>query len=280
MNKVSDILSFFLKELKGFYPENEIRSIFYISIEHILNYSKSDTIISSNVELKEDLKISFIEIVERLLKREPIQYIMMETTFYGLSFFSRRGVLIPRSETEELVDWIINDNESSEKRYLDIGTGSACIIVSLAKNLQGSFYGIDVSQKVLREAKQNIIRNNVDVILDKVDILSSNLIGNWDVIVSNPPYVLESEKKYMKKNVLNWEPEIALFVEDSDPLIFYRIIAEQATKVLNKNGILYFEINESFGQKTIDMLDKKGFVNIELKKDINDKHRMVKAIWK
>jgi release factor glutamine methyltransferase len=280
MNKVSDILSFFLKELKGCYTENEIRSMFYISIEHILNYSKSDTIISSNVELKEDLKISFIEIVERLLKREPIQYIMMETTFYGLSFFSRRGVLIPRSETEELVDWIIKDNESSEKRYLDIGTGSACIIVSLAKNLQGSFYGIDVSQKVLREAKQNIIRNNVDVILDKVDILSSNLIGNWDVIVSNPPYVLESEKKYMKKNVLNWEPEIALFVEDSDPLIFYRIIAEQATKVLNKNGILYFEINESFGQKTIDMLDKKGFVNIELKKDINDKDRMVKAIWK
>ncbi len=280
MNKVSDILSFFLKELKGCYTENEIRSMFYISIEHILNYSKSDTIISSNVELKEDLKISFIEIVERLLKREPIQYIMMETTFYGLSFFSRRGVLIPRSETEELVDWIIKDNESSEKRYLDIGTGSACIIVSLAKNLQGSFYGIDVSPNALREAKQNIIRNNVDVILDKVDILISDLSGNWDIIVSNPPYVLESEKKYMKKNVLNWEPEIALFVEDSDPLIFYRIIAEQATKVLNKNGILYFEINESFGQKTIDMLDKKGFVNIELKKDINDKDRMVKAIWK
>ena len=280
MNKVSDILSFFLKELKGCYSENEISSMFYISIEHILNYSKSDTIISSNEELKEDLKISFIEIVERLLKREPIQYILMETTFYGLPFFSRRGVLIPRTETEELVDWIIKDNESSEKRYLDIGTGSACIIVSLAKNLQGSFYGIDVSPKVLREAKQNIIRNNVDVILDKVDILSSNLFGNWDVIVSNPPYVLESEKKYMKQNVLNWEPEIALFVEDSDPLIFYRIIAEQATKVLNKNGILYFEINESFGQKIIDILDEKGFVNIELKKDINDKDRMVKAIWK
>lgn len=280
MNKVSDILSFFLKELKGCYTENEIRSMFYISIEHILNYSKSDTIIRSNQELKEDLKIEFIEIVERLLKREPIQYILMETTFYGLPFFSRRGVLIPRTETEELVDWIIKDNESSEKRYLDIGTGSACIIVSLAKNLQGSFYGIDISQNALREAKQNIIRNNVDVILDKVDIISSDLSGNWDVIVSNPPYVLESEKKYMKQNVLNWEPEIALFVEDSDPLIFYRIIAEQATKVLNKNGILYFEINESFGQKTIDMLDEKGFVNIELKKDINDKDRMVKAIWK
>jgi release factor glutamine methyltransferase len=113
-----------------------------------------------------------------------------------------------------------------------------------------------------------------------VDILNSDLSGNWDVIVSNPPYVLESEKKYMKQNVLNWEPEIALFVEDSDPLIFYRIIAEQATKVLNKNGILYFEINESFGQETIDLLDEKGFVNIELKKDINDKDRMVKAIWK
>jgi len=280
MNKVSDILPFFLKELNGHYPENEIKSMFYISIDHLLGYSKSDTIIKSENELLPDFKIEFSEIVERLQKKEPIQYILMETTFYGLPFYTRRGVLIPRPETEELVDWIIKENNTSEKRYLDIGTGSACIIVSLAKNLNGSFYAIDVSPNALREAKQNVKRNNVDVNLNQFDILNSDLEGNWDVIVSNPPYVLESEKKYMQQNVLAWEPEIALFVKDENPLLFYERIAEQSTKVLKKNGILYFEINERFGNETVNMLSEKGFVNIELKKDINDKDRMVKAVWK
>jgi len=280
MKKVSDILSFFLKELNGYYPEKEIKSLFYISIDHLLGYSKSDTIIKSENELLPDFKIEFSEIVERLQKKEPIQYILMETTFYGLPFFTRRGVLIPRPETEELVDWIIKDNENLEKRYLDIGTGSACIIISLTKNLNGSFYAIDVSPNALREAKQNVKRNNVDVNLEQFDILDSDLDGLWDVIVSNPPYVLESERKYMKQNVLNWEPEIALFVKDKTPLLFYERIADQSTKVLNKNGILYFEINEKYGKETVDMLAQKGFVNIELKKDINDKDRMVKAMWK
>jgi len=280
MKKVSDILSFFLKELNGYYPEKEIKSLFYISIDHLLGYSKSDTIIKSENELLPDFKIEFSEIVERLQKKEPIQYILMETTFYGLAFFTRRGVLIPRPETEELVDWIIKDNENLEKRYLDIGTGSACIIISLTKNLNGSFYAIDVSPNALREAKQNVKRNNVDVNLEQFDILDSDLDGLWDVIVSNPPYVLESERKYMKQNVLNWEPEIALFVKDETPLLFYERIADQSTKVLNKNGILYFEINEKYGKETVDMLAQKGFVNIELKKDINDKDRMVKAMWK
>ena len=280
MKKVSDILSFFLKELNGYYPEKEIKSLFYISIDHLLGYSKSDTIIKSENELLPDFKIEFSEIVERLQKKEPIQYILMETTFYGLPFFTRRGVLIPRPETEELVDWIIKDNENLEKRYLDIGTGSACIIISLAKNLNGSFHAIDVSPDALREAKQNVKRNYVDVNLKQFDILDSDLDGLWDVIVSNPPYVLESERKYMQQNVLAWEPEIALFVKDETPLLFYERIADQSTKVLNKNGILYFEINEKYGKETVDMLAQKGFVNIELKKDINDKDRMVKAMWK
>jgi release factor glutamine methyltransferase len=266
--------------LNGYYPEKEIKSLFYISIDHLLGYSKSDTIIKSENELLPDFKIEFSEIVERLQKKEPIQYILMETTFYGLPFFTRRGVLIPRPETEELVDWIIKDNENLEKRYLDIGTGSACIIISLAKNLNGSFYAIDVSPDALREAKQNVKRNNVDVNLEQFDILDSDLDGLWDVIVSNPPYVLESERKYMQQNVLAWEPEIALFVRDETPLLFYERIANQSTKVLNKNGILYFEINEKYGKETVDMLAQKGFVNIELKKDINDKDRMVKAMWK
>ena len=280
MKKVSDILPYFLKEMNGFYPENEIKSMFYISIEHLLGYNRSDTIIKSENDLFPHFKIEFTEIIERLKKKEPIQYILNETTFYGLTFSSRKGVLIPRPETEELVDWIIKDNENSEKRYLDIGTGSACIIVSLAKNLKGDFHAIDISENALREAKQNVKRNNVDVILKKFDILNSDLVGFSDVIVSNPPYVLESERKYMHQNVLAWEPELALFVKDKSPLLFYERIANQSTKVLNKNGILYFEINEKYGNETIEMLTQKGFVNIELKKDINEKDRMVKAVWK
>ena len=280
MKKVSDILPFFLKNLEGVYPENEIKSIMYISVNQILNYSKSDTIIQSEKEISLDKIIVLNEVVSRLKDGEPIQYILMETTFYGLPFFTVRGVLIPRPETEELVDWIIKDNKNSEKRYLDIGTGSACIIVSLAKNLKGSFSGIDVSPDALREAKQNVSRNNVDVQLNQLDILTSDLDNYWDVIVSNPPYVLESEKKYMKQNVLNWEPEIALFVKDETPLLFYDRISEQSTNVLNKNGLLYFEINEKYGKEIVELLERKGFVNIELKKDINDKDRMIKAMWK
>ena len=280
MKKVSDILPYFLKEMNGFYPENEIKSMFYIFIEHLLGYNRSDTIIKSENDLFPHFKIEFTEIIERLKKKEPIQYILNETTFYGLTFSCRKGVLIPRPETEELVDWIIKDNENSEKRYLDIGTGSACIIVSLAKNLKGDFHAIDISENALREAKQNVKRNNVNVKLKKFDILNSDLLGFWDVIVSNPPYVLESERKYMHQNVLAWEPELALFVKDKSPLLFYERIANQSTKVLNKNGILYFEINEKYGNETIEMLTQKGFVNIELKKDINEKDRMVKAVWK
>ena len=280
MKKVSDILPYFLKEMNGFYPENEIKSMFYISIEHLLGYNRSDTIIKSENYLFPYFKIEFTKIIERLKKKEPIQYILNETTFYGLTFSCRKGVLIPRPETEELVDWIIKDNENSEKRYLDIGTGSACIIVSLAKNLKGDFHAIDISENALREAKQNVKRNNVNVNLKKFDILNSDLVGFWDVIVSNPPYVLESERKYMHQNVLAWEPELALFVKDKSPLLFYERIANQSTKVLNKNGILYFEINEKYGNETIEMLTQKGFVNIELKKDINEKDRMVKAVWK
>ena len=280
MKKVSDILPYFLKEMNGFYPENEIKSMFYISIEYLLGYNRSDTIIKSENDLFPHFKIEFTEIIERLKKKEPIQYILNETTFYRLTFSCRKGVLIPRPETEELVDWIIKDNENSEKRYLDIGTGSACIIVSLAKNLKGDFHAIDISENALREAKKNVKRNNVDVNLKKFDILNSDLDGFWDVIVSNPPYVLESERKYMHQNVLAWEPQLALFVKDKSPLLFYERIANQSTKVLNKNGILYFEINEKYGNETVEMLTQKGFVNIELKKDINEKDRMVKAVWK
>ena len=280
MKKVSDILPYFLNELLDFYPENELKSIMYISIDFHLGLTKSGTILQSERVLKDDEISVFINIVDRLKNMEPIQYILSETKFYGLSFYTKKGILIPRPETEELVDWIIKDNQGSEKKYLDIGTGSGCIIISLAKNLKGTFDAIDISEKSIRISEENSIKNKVNINLKKTDILCSELKGEWDVIVSNPPYVLRSEKEVMNKNVLNWEPETALFVEDTDPLVFYEEISKKALTVLRKNGYLYFEINENFGNETIKLLEEIGFVNIELKKDINGKDRMIKAMCK
>ena len=287
MKIISDILPFFLLELKGFYDDREIKSLAYISIEHILKMSKSNTLVNGNLTI-EDCKIAEIKsTVFSLKKYKPIQYIFMETEFYNNLFYCSSRSLIPRSETEELVDWIIKDNKYDTKDYLDIGTGSGCIIISLCKSLKGTFTGLDISLDALKVAMINNDRNETNVSFENLDIFDydkdlapSNLNIKYDIIVSNPPYVLNSEKKQMKKNVLDWEPHVALFVEDEDPLIFYNNIANKARNILNKNGILYFEINERFGKEIVELLEKKGFVNIELKKDINDKDRMIKAMWK
>ena len=280
MKKVSDILPYFLNELSDLYPENELKSIMYISIDFHLELTKSGTLLQSDKILKNDEILVLINVVDRLKNMEPIQYILSETEFYGLSFYTKKEILIPRPETEELVDWIIKDNKGSNKKYLDIGTGSGCIIISLAKNLKGTFDAIDVSEETIRISDKNIVKNKVNVNLQQKDILHSELEGEWDVIVSNPPYVLNSEKELMNKNILNWEPDLALFVEDDNPLLFYKEIAKQASNVLRKNGLLYFEINEKFGKEIINLLEVIGFVNIELKKDINGKDRMVKAMCK
>ena len=280
MKKVSDILPYFLNELSDLYPENELKSIMYISIDFHLELTKSGTILQSDKILKNDEILVLINVVDRLKNMEPIQYILSETEFYGLSFYTKKEILIPRPETEELVDWIIKDNKGSNKKYLDIGTGSGCIIISLAKNLKGTFDAIDVSEETIRISDKNIVNNQVNVNLKQTDILHSELEGEWDVIVSNPPYVLNSEKELMNKNILNWEPNLALFVEDDNPLLFYKEIAKKSSNVLRKNGLLYFEINEKFGKEIINLLEVIGFVNIELKKDINGKDRMVKAMCK
>jgi len=280
MKKVSDILPYFLNELSGLYPENELKSIMYISIDFHLELTKSGTILQSDKILKNDEILVLINIVDRLKNMEPIQYILSETDFYGLSFYTKKEILIPRPETEELVDWIIKDNKGSNKKYLDIGTGSGCIIISLAKNLKGTFDAIDVSEESIRVSDKNILKNKVNVNLKQKDILHSELKGEWDIIVSNPPYVLNSEKELMNKNVLNWEPDTALFVEDTDPLLFYKEIAKKSSKVLRNNGFLYFEINEMFGKEVVNLLEEMRFVNIELKKDINGKDRMIKAMCK
>jgi len=280
MKKVSDLLPYFLNELSDLYPENELKSIMYISIDFHLGLTKSGTILQSERVLKDEEILVLKNIVDRLQNMEPIQYILSETKFYGLSFYTKKGILIPRPETEELVDWIIKENQGSEKKYLDIGTGSGCIVISLAKNLKGTFDAIDISEKSIRISEENSIKNKVNINLKQTDILYSELKGEWDVIVSNPPYVLRSEKELMNKNILNWEPDLAIFVEDKNPLLFYKEIAKKASTILRKNGLLYFEINENFGKETIKLLEEIGFVNIELKKDVNGKDRMVKAMCK
>jgi release factor glutamine methyltransferase len=221
------------------------------------------------------------EILTRLIQFEPIQYILGETEFYGLTLKVTPDVLIPRPETEELVDWIISEHQSHHPSILDIGTGSGCIPITLVKNILGaSAQGWDISHEALKIANGNAVANMVEIDFHFADILK--LIypvteKRFDLIVSNPPYVTISEKHVMLKNVTDYEPPIALFVPDDDPLVFYRTIADLAGSLLKPAGKLYFEINEKYGDDTVQLLSSKGFCNIILRKDINGRDRMVRA---
>ena len=218
-----------------------------------------------------------------LKKEVPIQYLLGKTNFYGLDFEVNENVLIPRPETEELVEWIINENlkyiKVKKLKILDIGTGSGSIAVSLAKNIPNArVFALDVSKKALETAKRNAKNNNVDVTFIHQNILEiEDLKNDFDVIVSNPPYVRNLEKQEIKKNVLDYEPHLALFVEDDDALIFYRKIAEIAQRNLIENGQLFFEINQYLGNEMKDLLQNMNFRNIELKKDIYGNDRMMKG---
>ena len=271
----------FIKNLTSVYDAAEAESFFYIILESKKNLKRLD------LALKPDLEFSVNEItvfraLELNLKNEiPVQYLLGTTSFYDLNFEVNKNVLIPRPETEELVDWIVQDNKKSENsiKILDIGTGSGCIAISLAKNIPNSkITAIDISEKALKIAQKNAIKNNVAVTFLKKNILKiSNLEQIFDIIVSNPPYVRNLEKNEIKKNVLDYEPHLALFVDDDDALIFYRTIATLALKNLSENGKLYFEINQFLGLETVQLLEKLGYKNIELRKDIYGNDRMIKA---
>ena len=276
MNILANILPFFLKEIDNF-SRREIISFAYLSIEKILGFSKSDCILNSNYILSDEDISSFEKIIVDIKKNIPIQYVLGETHFYNLKFNVNSSTLIPRPETEELVRYILSHNFSS---VLDIGTGSGCIAISIAKNSNASIYAIDNSKEALEIANSNAILNSVDVNFMFNDVFEFSDTKKYDVIVSNPPYVLNSEKKYMHQNVIDYEPHNALFVEDSKPLIFYEKIALIASKNLNSNGLLFFEINEKFGDQIIDLLSKLNFVDIELKKDINGRDRIIKSVFK
>ena len=277
MEKVSNIIPYFIKQLSGIADEREIISWAYISIEHCLDYNRSDCIIHAEKQITTALSDRFKQIIAALKTNKPVQYILGETEFYGLKFIVNKHTLIPRPETEELVDWILKEEFSS---VLDIGTGSGCIAITLAKHKNAKITAIDISTEVLKVAKENAKLNGVKVNFMQQDILQTKTLPKVDLMVSNPPYVLESEKEKMQANVLEYEPNLALFVADNDPLIFYKKIGALAEKSLNCGGKLYFEINEQYGAIIPEMLSDIGFVDIALKKDINDKDRLVKAIWK
>jgi release factor glutamine methyltransferase len=269
------------KELAELYPVEEIESLIFLIFGKVKGYSRTRFLLAGNEELTAEDRNEIDRIVSRLKSHEPIQYILGETEFFGLPFFTVPGVLIPRPETEELVQWIIQENQHSEPVVLDIGTGSGCIAVSLRKNIPGStVLACDISPVCINTARRNAELNQTEVTVLNYDILSNSPhieFQELDILVSNPPYVRESEKKFMQKNVLDFEPELALFVADRDPLLFYSAIADFALIHLKNGGKLYFEINEALGNECVEMLQKKGFSDLVLKRDIHDKNRMIRS---
>ncbi len=280
----------FTEKLDGIYPSEEVESFFFLLVENFLKLSKVDTVLQKQDEVSEAIQKQFKSVIKRLQTHEPIQYILGSTEFYGLNFKVTPATLIPRPETEELVDWIIRESISPSKgvrgmfrkpplQLLDIGTGSGCIAISLANNLPNAeVSAIDISEDALKVALENALYNKVAVNFIQQDILKSeNLPQKYDVIVSNPPYVRNSEKERMQKNVLDFEPPSALFVEDNNPLLFYSKIIQLAKNYLNPKGFLFFEINEYLSEEVIQLLESESFINIELKKDFFGKDRMIKC---
>lgn len=288
---VKEYKTTFLNELSPLYDEMEIESFFYIILESFHNKKRIDLALNPEMEMDALQLLRWESTLAELKKEKPIQYILGETEFYGLPFLVNKNTLIPRPETEELVELILINiqHSSSIIRLLDIGTGSGCIAISLAKNLPNAqVSAIDVSEKALATAQKNAEINKVNINFIQADILKVDDLKNlptfnfqlpsqYDVIVSNPPYVRNLEKAEIKPNVLEYEPHLALFVEDNDALLFYRKIAELAKKSLTENGKLYFEINQYLGKETVELLEDLGFKNIELKKDIYGNDRMIQC---
>lgn len=271
----------FIEKLLPLYDVLEAESFFYIILEDFYQMKRIDLALNPRFVFSEEEVEKWNSVLGKLEKEIPIQYILGNAHFYGLEFEVNENTLIPRPETEELVEWIIKNNSKIEGfkdlKILDIGTGSGCIAISLAKNLpHAKVFAIDVSEKALKIAKRNALKNETEVTFLLKNILETeDLEQQFDIIVSNPPYVRNLEKEEIKKNVLDYEPHLALFVEDNDALIFYLKIAELAQKNLTENGQLYFEINQYLGKEMMDLLEVKNFKNIELRKDIYENDRMI-----
>lgn len=282
MLKVKDIRAYLNEELSTLYPKNELRGFLNLIVEYVLDFSNIELLLYSESLINSNDVKKIKHIVSLLKKEVPIQQIIGYTWFYGQKFNVNKNVLIPRQETEELVNWILKDNPAY-KSILDIGCGSGCISISLALNSNLKMTSLDVSELALIQAKENANKFNIPIYFIHADIFANDTIFKldyFDIIISNPPYVLESDKSLMANNVLKYEPHLALFVPDDNPLKFYDTITEIATKRLNQNGFLYFEIHEQKGSEIVKMLNDKGFTSVELKQDLQGKDRMVKAKWK
>jgi release factor glutamine methyltransferase len=274
------------KKLNNIYSSNETEALSLLAISEITQTSRATikAFPEKTLTIKQFERLQ--NILAELLTGKPIQYILGVTEFYGLPFNVNPSVLIPRPETEELVEWILSETQKVKGkgfsgRIIDIGTGSGCIAITLKKNLPGAVvFAIDISEDALRTAEDNAELNETEVHFLNLDILNflpDNTIPKSDIIVSNPPYVTQEDKKQMHNNVTDFEPHTALFVPEDDPLIFYRAIADFALVNLKPDGYLFFEINENLGNETVELLQQKGFKNIELRQDMSGRDRMIGA---
>jgi release factor glutamine methyltransferase len=283
MKTVQDAFNTFKQTLASVYDVFEADAITALVLSELTGYSKAKLKAFPETALTDEQSEKLTIILDQLKTGEPVQYILGHTEFYGLPFQVNANVLIPRPETEELVNWIIESTTTPALNILDIGTGSGCIAITLKHELKQSVVSaIDISTGALETAKGNADLNQVDVNFIHADILAHESISlneKLDIIVSNPPYVTETDKRQMHTNVTDFEPHSALFVPEEDPLLFYNAIADFAVKNLKPDGLLFFEINESYGKETIELLDNKHFNNIELRKDMSGRDRMIKAIW-
>lgn len=280
MDKAEEVYRHTVSKLETVYGKGEAQSLSFLLLEHLYALSRTDILSGKPIANSTGREALLEQYIGRLNESEPIQYILGETEFYGYRFEVNPSVLIPRPETEELVHLILAENKDEPSlSILDIGTGSGCIAISLKKELaNASVSALDVSEKALTTAKKNADLNNAEIFFIQKDILSpSNELPRTSIVVSNPPYVTKSEKALMKQNVLAHEPSLALFVEDHDPLIFYRTIAQKAKHSLFPEGKIYFEINEQFGNETAAMLEETGFRNIRIIQDLQGKDRMIRA---
>ncbi len=279
-NTIKDIRTYLISELKNIYPENEITAITNHLLKTHFGLNRLQILTNSSTAVTKEMTNSIIRLTNELKTGKPLQYILGETFFYDCIIKVNKDTLIPRPETEELVDLIVKENKGFCGKIVDFGTGSGCIAVALGKIFPASCVtGIDISEAALEIARSNAALNKVKANFFKGDVLNPDFqtLAGTDIIVSNPPYVLESEKVHMHINILGFEPHQALFVPDNDSLKFYKAITGIATNIFNKKGRIYFEINERKGTEIHNMLLNEGFMDIKLMKDLNGKDRFIRG---
>ncbi|MGV3539701.1 MAG: peptide chain release factor N(5)-glutamine methyltransferase [Rufibacter sp.] len=284
MPTIRTVLERLAQQLEQVYEQPEARTMAEWVLEHFLKETRFELMQKRAEEAPVGLESHVQKALERLLQHEPLQYVLGQAHFYGREFKVTPAVLIPRPETEELVQLVIKTYQHQPQvKLLDIGTGSGCIPITLAAELpQAEVCGLDVSSEALEIARQNAEKLGQNVtwlqqdILQEIPALPPNSL---DVVISNPPYVLESEKELMRENVLSFEPHLALFVPNEDPLLFYRRIAQLAQQLLKKGGRLFFEINEQYAQETMAMLQNQGYKDMKVRTDLRGKERIVDTLW-